>query len=215
MTGPTHREYSVNFACIALMVMYQVGILTLSFNSRNSINYYLAIPIMTTIAKIGARFPDVDHEWEFVRDKTVTNKIINTLIHATGGTHRSWQTHSIDIVVALSALAFILPGKLIENGIVSNVNGVLIYIIAVAFMVGWISHIFSDMLNGMGVRLLFWRNRRVAFVPKKFLCIHFNTGEGWERFNYFVMHRVNIAIGLLAVVYPYLGTKILDMLRIR
>ena len=212
MTGPTHREYSVTFVFIALMLMYNFGIMTLKFNV-NQPNYYLAMVIMLPIAKAGAKFPDIDHEWEFVKDKTVINKILNMAIHLTGGKHRSWQTHSIDIVVILTTISIMIPNALIDNRIVSTVNGKLMYIICTAFMSGWISHIFSDMLNGVGVRLLCWRDFKVAFVPHKFLWFRFNTGEGWERFNYFVIKRLNIVIGIFAVAYPYIQQGVMQAIR--
>lgn len=203
MTGPTHREYSVTFVCIAAMIMYSCSMFTLKFNI-NQPNYYLALLMMLPISKLGAKFPDVDHEWEYVKDKTVVNRILNTLIHITGGQHRSWQTHSIDIVLILTLAAIILPDKLIEYGVVSAVNGKLIYLIVIAFMSGWVSHIFSDMLNGVGVRLICVKRWRVAFVPRKFLWFRFKTGEHWEQFNYFVIRKINIVLGILAVAYPYI-----------
>ncbi|MBO5387970.1 MAG: hypothetical protein J6A59_07520, partial [Lachnospiraceae bacterium] len=84
MTGPTHRQYSVCFGAIALMLIYRLGI--------TEINYYLAMPIILTTSRFGAQFPDFDHEWQNVGDKTVVKRLINILIHLTGGKHRSWQT---------------------------------------------------------------------------------------------------------------------------
>jgi hypothetical protein len=212
MTGPTHRQYSVTFVCIAAMILYSKRIFTTSF-AVNQPNYYLAVLMMLPIAKIGARFPDVDHDWEYVKDKTVVNKVINMLIHATGGKHRSWQTHSIDITAWLTIAAFTLPDTLIYNMVMSSVNGKLVYLIAVAFMSGWVSHIFSDMLNGVGVRIFFWNGRRAAFVPKKFLGIHFNTGEQWEAFNFSVIRKINILLGLLTISYPYVEPEVKQALQ--
>ena len=101
MTAPTHRQYSICFALIANMLLYIYGI--------TEINYYLALPIMLMASRSGALFPDVDHNWQNVKDKTVVNWFINKLIHITGGKHRSWQTHSIDIVVIFCFLSYILP----------------------------------------------------------------------------------------------------------
>lgn len=55
MTGPTHREYSVTFVFIALMIMYNFGIITLKLNV-NQPNYYLAMVIMLPIAKLELNF---------------------------------------------------------------------------------------------------------------------------------------------------------------
>lgn len=212
MTAPTHKQYSVTFVLLTAILMYSNGIFTKNFNSIQP-NYYLALLMMLPIAKIGAKFPDVDHEWEFVKDKTVVNRVINLLIHMTGGKHRSWQTHSIDIVVWCTLALCYIPDILIERHIVSVVNGKLIYLIALAFMSGWISHIFSDMLNGVGVRVFFFLDFKVAFVPRKFLWIHFNTGEAWEEFNFFIIRIINIALGIIAIAYPYAQLKIEQILQ--
>lgn len=194
MTGPTHREYSVLFAGLTLIFFYTKGIL--------NINYYLMIPIILTISKAGALFPDVDHAWQNVHSKTVTNKIINTLIHVTGGKHRSWQTHSIDICAAFTICSYIIPNMLYESGKLSEVNKELLSLELLAFASGWISHLFSDMLTSAGVRLVFWSKFVVKIVPKKIGKLRFNTGNEWERFNYKAIKIANIPLGCFVLIYP-------------
>ena len=82
------------------------------------INYYLTIPVLLATAKYGALFPDVDHTWQNVKEKTVPNWIINKLIHLTGGKHRSWQTHSIDIVAMFTLLVWLVPNLLYQNDMI-------------------------------------------------------------------------------------------------
>lgn len=207
MTGPTHRQYSIAFVCISTMILYSNNILTIKFDT-NSINYFLALLIMLPISKIGAKFPDVDHDWDKVGEKTVPNKIINIIIHATGGEHRSWQTHSIDIVAVCTILSLIIPQTLIDIKYVSLVNGRFLYIIGTAFMSGWVSHIFSDMLNGAGVKLFCWGRWRAAFVPKKFFRWHFKTGEAWEAFNYHVVKIINKFLGVITILYPWIEVSV-------
>ena len=109
MTGPTHRQYSICFACLAAMLFFTMGI--------SHVNYYLALPILLSASRAGALFPDVDHNWQNVSDNTVINKIINTLIHLTGGKHRSWQTHSIDICAWFTIISYIIPNRLYHTEI--------------------------------------------------------------------------------------------------
>ena len=98
MTYPTHRQYAICFAFLTSMLVYKY--------SLSEINYYLALPIILMASKYGALFPDLDHIWQNVKEKTVPNWIINKLIHITGGKHRSWQTHSIDILAIFGELYF-------------------------------------------------------------------------------------------------------------
>lgn len=194
MTGPTHRQYSVCFGLITLMLMYKFNI--------SEINYYLALPIMLLISRWGAQFPDFDHEWKNVGDKTTIKRIINLLIHITGGKHRSWQTHSIDICLYSSIAAYILPDILFNLNKLSSINKEVLSLILLSFCSGWISHIFSDMLNGVGVRLVCFLNFKIALVPKKIGKLRFNTGNEWEAFNYKIMKVINIILGIISLIYP-------------
>lgn len=194
MTGPTHRQYSVCFGLITLMLMYKFNV--------SEINYYLALPIMLLISRWGAQFPDFDHEWKNVGDKTTVKRIINILIHITGGKHRSWQTHSIDICIYSSIAAYILPDILFNLNKLSSINKEVLSLILLSFCSGWISHIFSDMLNGVGVRIVCFLNFKIAFVPKKIGKLKFNTGNEWEAFNYKIMRAINIILGVVALIYP-------------
>lgn len=194
MTGPTHRQYSIGFAYIAMMIIYGLGI--------SEINYYLALPIMLVMSKAGAAFPDVDHIWQNVSDKTTLNKIINTIIHITGGKHRSWQTHSIDICVLFTVASVIIPRKLLEYEVVSKINMQVLSIILLGFAAGWISHIFSDMLTSAGVRLICFLKFKIKLVPKKIGKLRFNTGNEWEAFNYKVVKILNIFLAISCLIYP-------------
>lgn len=194
MTGPTHRQYSICFSYIALMLSYSLGI--------SKINYYLALPIVLLTAKSGALFPDVDHDWVNVSDKTTLNKIINALIHATGGKHRSWQTHSIDIVALYTITAWYLPRRLFELGKISEVNKEVMLLVFMGFASGWISHLFSDMLTSAGVRLVCWSKFKLKLVPRKLGPVVFNTGHEWEAFNYKVIKMINLLLGILCLIYP-------------
>lgn len=194
MTGPTHKQYSICFAYLTMMLFYNLGI--------TQINYYLALIIVLMVSKAGALFPDLDHNWQNVHDKTIPNKIINTLIHLTGGKHRSWQTHSIDICAWFTFLAFTMPKYWESKGILSHVNQETLSIIWLGFASGWVSHIFSDMLTSAGVRLICFVDFKVKLVPRKLGPVVFNTGNEWEEFNRKSIRGLNIILGLICLVYP-------------
>lgn len=194
MTGPTHRQYSICFAYIAMIIVYSLGI--------SEINYYLALPVMLTMSKAGALFPDVDHTWRNVSDKTTLNRILNFIIHITGGKHRSWQTHSIDICALFTAASVVVPNKLLEYEIWDKTNVQVLSILWLGIASGWISHIFSDMLTSEGVRLFCFLKFKVKFVPRRIGKITFNTGHEWEQFNYKIIKIINIFLAIGCLLYP-------------
>lgn len=194
MTGKTHKVYSVCFAFITAMVFYRLGV--------TEINYYLALIIILWASKAGAIFPDTDQEWKYVPNKNTITHICNKLIHLTGGKHRSWQTHSIDICAYFTTASVIIPKMLYEREIITNVNKEVLSIILLGFASGWISHIFSDMLNGEGVRLLCFSKIKVSLVPRKIGKLKFNTGNEWEAFNYKVITKLNKLLGIVCIIYP-------------
>lgn len=196
MTGPTHKQYSICFAFLTAMMFYKLGI--------TEINYYLALPILILTAKYGALFPDVDHNWENVHDKTVPNKIINTLIHITGGKHRSWQTHSIDICTLVTVFSYFTPKILFNKELISQVNMEVSTLLLLGFCSGWISHLFSDMLTSAGVRLFCFNKTKLKLVPKHIGKLRFNTGNAWEAFNFKFIKWINIVLGLVCTLYPIL-----------
>lgn len=195
MTGPTHKVYSILFAFLTTIIFYN--------RSITEINYYLALIIILLVSKKGAIFPDLDHSWKNIGDKSVPNKIINTLIHITGGKHRSWQTHSIDICAISTFAAYFIPNKLYELNKITNINKEVLMIIGLGFCSGWISHMFSDMLTSGGVKLICFLKFKIKLVPKRIGKLRFNTGNEWEAFNYKLVSILNKIIGLLSIVYPF------------
>lgn len=201
MTGPTHRQYAILFAYLTVICLYGLGI--------TKIYYYPSLIIILLTAKSGALFPDVDHAWQNVHDKTVLNKIINTLIHLTGGKHRSWQTHSIDICAWYILLSYILPLRLYNLGKIDAVNYEVISLLLFGFASGWVSHLFSDMLTSEGVRLFCFCKFKVHLVPKRIGKLKFNTGHEWEAFNYKVIKASNILVGIICILYPIINFEAL------
>lgn len=197
MTGPTHRQYSICLGLITLVILYIYNI--------TNVNYYLALPIILMASKSGALFPDVDHHWEAVHDKTVVNKIINVIIHITGGKHRSWQTHSIDLCLYFTTAAYLVPTVLYNKGIISCTNMEVAVLLLLGFASGWISHLFSDMLTSAGVRLIcFLPKSKISLVPKKIGKLRFNTGHEWEAFNFKIIRVINIVLGIYTLIYPFI-----------
>ena len=200
MTYLTHKRCAVWVAIVGCMFLYTRGM--------NNINYYLALIIIIQFSKVGALFPDVDHNWQNVKEKTAVNWVINKIIHITGGKHRSWQTHSIDITAGFCFLSAFLPEYLLTQGSINVVDKEILSVVMVGFSLGWVSHILADMLNGTGVRLVCWNKKHVAFVPKQMLGMKFKTGDSWENFVSTLTQGMNVVSGIIAILYPFLVQKL-------
>lgn len=192
MNSATHRRFSV---CFALL-----GALVIEFNN---VNYYLALIMLLTFSRNGGLFPDVDHHWSSVKEKTVFNWVVNKIIYYTGGRHRSWQTHSLDIGILFTAGSFYLPNWVYDKGWITEINKELATIILVGFSLGWLSHLFSDMLNYTGIRIVCWNKYKIRLVPKQLFGMKFKTGDDWESFVDTFQKYLNIMIGVVVIIYPY------------
>ena len=211
MTGPTHRKFAVFFVYLLSIVYYRMNII--------NIYYYLALPIMLLVGQYAAKWCDYDHHKKSLPDKNFISKMFSKLIHLTGGKHRSWQTHSLDIAVWATVLAWVVPNELYKRQIVSIINREVMLILALSFCLGWLSHLFCDMLNGVGIRLFCWNKFTIAFVPMgihikiwKFTIINmrFNTGNAWEAFVYRTVGKINYVCGFISVTYPLIYNGYFD-----
>lgn len=196
MTASTHKQFSICTAFIVAIILYA--------NGFSQIDYFLSIPILLLVSKYGALFPDIDHVWQNVKEKTTVNKILNKLIHLTGGRHRSWQTHSIDIALVSLGLGIVVPNMLYINNMITLINKEVMMMILIGFSSGWLSHLFSDMLTSKGVRVICFCKLKIALVPKSIGNLKFKTGDVWERFVYKFMRVANTILGIASVIAPFI-----------
>ena len=109
--------------------------------------------IFTPVAIIGALFPDLDHH----NSKIKPNLLIKVLtVPLTVFGHRTWS-HSIAIMLAMSALFFAIPEQF--------------HLVLIAFLVGYASHIVGDWMTPAGVTLL-WPLKTKFRSP-----LNFRTGS--------------------------------------
>lgn len=153
MTYRTHREFALGFVLLATMLVYWFKV--------TDTNYYVSLCIMALSGRQGGLFPDVDHIWRNVKEKTPINWVINKLIHITRGVHRSRQTHSWDICIVSGALAIVFDKVLLEE-----TSQEMLFILILGFWSGWASHLLSDMLTSDGVYLSCFCKKRKAIVPR-------------------------------------------------
>lgn len=195
MCGATHKQFSIFFVYIAVILLNVFSLI--------DINFYLQVLLMLPMAKSGALFPDVDHTWKNVKEKTTINWLINKFIHLTKGVHRSRHTHSWDICLVSFFILFLTINHLFDINIINELDVSVCKLILVGFYSGWISHLFSDMLSGTGVYLFCFLDTHISFVPKQLLGFKFNTGGAWENFCYNIIRYINFFTGLLVIIYPF------------
>lgn len=206
MTNSTHKQYAISYAYIAAMLMYCYNM--------TEVNYYLALPIIMLVAKCGGNFPDLDHSWSNIKDKTILKLIINKIIHLTGGKHRSWQTHSLDITCVATITSYMIPKILLEKGVISIINKEILGILMISFSAGWISHLVADMLTSKGVRVFCWSKKlKFRLVPKKIGKLSFNTGNEWEAYIYRTTKVINGVLCVICLVLPiFIELNILNLI---
>ncbi len=208
MTALTHKQFAISWVLIGNMI--------LSMQDLSQINYYLSMIIMVQIAKYGALFPDIDCAWHSVKEKNGYTRVMNFLIRITGGKHRSWQTHSLDLALLMLLIAYWLPRHLYQYGVINSLNMEVSQIIMISFAIGWLSHLFSDMLNAEGVRVFCFLKFRLGLVPKQFMGIKFKTGEEWEKIVLRFTKILNVIIWFIALILPLIcyqltGKYIMEM----
>jgi len=186
VTGNTHRAFSVTFAI--------GGAVALTHFQISEVNPLIAAPVLLMAARYGALMPDVDHHWNSVSEKNLPNRMINVFIHLTGGTHRSWQTHSWDIFAVFIAIVWFFPREVLAPLGIPTIS--VLYMLLYGVMLGWGSHLFADMLTPAGVRLFCWSKFKLRLVPKWAL---FATNSRWEEMCFSFMRVVNTLAGVAYV----------------
>lgn len=193
MNYKTHKVFSVFFIMMGVMFLY--------YKIQPEINYYLFLMVGLSASQKGALFPDIDHHWNSVADKTMINRVINFLIRVTGGVHRSRHTHSIDLHILFGALFYYVPNYLLSNGYITEVNYAIASVLLFSFWLGVGSHLFADMLTRSGVYLSCLLNIKIRLIPNK---PFFSTGGSWEDVVYSIIKALNILTGLVAIVFPFI-----------
>ena len=207
MQGRTHKRISLFMAyagCLVLSICkppFLGNYLPLSeggWTVSAYLNYLMMMAVCAEFCKEGTLFPDLDHAWQNLHEKTAVTKVINILIHMTGGKHRSRHTHSWDIAIACAGVYF---------GIVIRfLSGTFTYplwlLAGAGFFSGWVTHLFADMLTSKGVYIFCWQKHTIALVPKKFLFIEFSTGSDWEDFVFKIATFLEWLFCSAACLYP-------------
>lgn len=154
VTWKTHK----NGAFTATIILFPTVIAQMSQMGFSRL-HYMILPIMTYIlifssAQYGTVLADLDHHSGAIPMKNAFTLMINKLLHFIFGksmSHRSWQTHSVDLYLIVVGLpAYFLYQYFMETGDFIVYQG---YTMLMGFMLGGIIHCVMDMFTTEGVWL--------------------------------------------------------------
>lgn len=164
MTARTHDM--VAFASLITIASYFPP-------EKLSINTLIASLIGCTI---GSLIPDMDQAtnrlWDLLPGGDSIGKILRNLMLQ----HRTISHSVLGIRLLYKILEFVIPQIL-------NPNYINIELVITSIIIGFVSHIFSDMLTKEGVPLLFPLPFKIGFPP--FESLRITTGKFLEKFVLF------------------------------
>lgn len=152
MTGRTHdlAAFTLLTATVAYMPIQEMTLAT-------------AI-VAFTANMVGALAPDIDQTTSSIWEKVRFGRIISGIISPLFGKHR-FISHSIVGIVLFSVIVRFLLG------IVGTVLLVDMDVVWFAFMIGFVSHLLTDMLTRDGIPLLFPLPFKFGIPPVRSLRI--------------------------------------------
>lgn len=150
-------------------------------------------------ASFGSTYPDLDHHWGSVKEKTPFNFLVHKVIHLSKPKHRSWQTHCILLTIAELAVLFSLIYALtvIPQAVLSTTAIAIIRLLVMGFGLGVFSHLFLDAFTTQGVHLI--PGVMVRLVPKSKT---FSTDTPYETV-WRVLLYILTALMLIWVINPF------------
>ena len=163
MTSPTHRNFAIVGACVGTIALQELNMNPVSHKDYELLAYGTMFLINYVFGVEGGKYPDIDHLWKNIKEKTALNKIINSILRLTGFGHRNPVTHSFDIWLVSYILLIASAKRLITYTVLSKA----IVMIVTAFWIGYLTHLLADALSMDGTRIFFWNSKwKLRFVPK-------------------------------------------------
>lgn len=154
MTWKTHSQ-GIPFSTTLIMpiVFTQLSILKLDTLHYTVICLVCWILVYNS-SRQGSIFPDLDHHLDSIPQKSALNIFLSKLLHFIfrGNmklSHRSWQTHSMDLYVISCGLPSLYFYKMFMT--TEDIIYYLVYIMLFAFMTGALVHCFMDCYTTKGI----------------------------------------------------------------
>ena len=193
MMYATHKAGGALFALAGFEILSKTGMIT------PDIEPWLAMLIMYPASSFGSTFPDLDHNWNNVKEHTPVNLLIHKILHLTRPRHRSWQTHCLVITLALiaGAFTFLSLWQHYQWWGASQLTISLIYLMIAGFSLGIFSHLFLDTFTRAGIWLV--PKVHLRLVPDTDV---FGTGTTYETIWRVALYILD-ALLLIWVLNPF------------
>lgn len=199
MTGETHRVGGVLSALAGFSYLYSQGMLV------NEVSPLLQFLIIYPFAIWGSVAPDLDHHEKSIPCRDLISRGINKLLHATtedrrqapasqrktaaykiagffDAKHRSWQTHSVALLVVSCLVLWWLGSCKGFFGTAVTPNWIIFRLIGIGIALGVASHMILDAITPSGIHIL--SLKLFKGVPSKLKLVppanFFSTGGKWE-----------------------------------
>lgn len=163
MTWKTHCQGITTSSIILYpIVVHQLGGMDLD-PLKYTILCLTLFVLINASARFGTITPDLDHHSGAIPQKSAVTIAVNKLMHLVFRgkyklSHRSWQTHSVDLYLLFGGLpAWILYQRFLQDGDVVMYQGAMILC---AFTCGAIIHCVMDMFTTKGV----WASIILAYI---------------------------------------------------
>lgn len=193
MNYATHKAGGALFALAGFEILSKTGLTT------PEIEPWMAMILMYPASSFGSTLPDLDHNWNSVKEHTPTNWLIHKLIHITQPHHRSWQTHSLLIAIFQIIALYVILWMWHTNQwfSTSSITLSILYLLVTGFSLGILSHLFLDMFTRAGIWLL--PGVKMRLVPDKET---FSTGSTYETVWRVILYVLD-ALLLIWILNPF------------
>lgn len=145
--------------------------------------------------QVGALLPDIDQASNQLWDLLPADKFLGRFLNKLFGSHRTLSHSILGVFIVYQVNLWLLP-KLFNKEFINPI------IVFWALIIGYLSHLFLDMLTEDGIPLLFPIKWKFGFPPIKKLRI--KSGKWFEKFVVFPLILVYI-IWFLVTHWPIFG----------
>ena len=184
MTYKTHVSVGLTFSALIFLLLYKIELSPL----------LIVLLIFSTL--IGSSAPDLDTPTGELWDKIPAGSVFSHIIApAFIGGHRH-LSHSFLGLGILSAIYFLILKLLFLLPIFCGINIGLVFL---AFLIGYLSHLFADLFTEMGVPLLFPLGYHFGIPPDPLGKMRMKTGRWFE--NLIIYPVINIILLIIIFIY--------------
>lgn len=194
MIYATHKAGGALFALTGFAILSRTSLIS------PEIDPWMALVLMYPASSFGSTLPDLDHNWNSVKEHTPVNWLIHKVIGLTQPRHRSWQTHSLGLSAIGIALMYVLLWLWNTNHWfgTSQITLSILFLLITGFSLGILSHLFLDLFTRAGIWL--FPGAKIRLVPNNET---FSAGDGTYEKTWRVILYILDGLLLIWVLNPF------------